>query len=92
MITVLLAALLACSSTETATAPVVTEVVTTPTAVEVAPATTLTTEGSSTCVDVTDDGVNQCAQPTVSVTPTATGSTTPTSTTTTPVSSTTSTH
>jgi hypothetical protein len=66
MITVILAALLGCSTTETATAPAVTEAATTPTAVEVTPATTATTttttEGSETCVDLTDDGVDQCAQ------------------------------
>ena len=93
MITVILAALLGCSSTETATAPAVTEAATTPTAVEVTPAaTTTTTEESTTCVDITDDGTDQCAQPVVVTSPTSTDSTTSTGTSVTPVSGTTSAH
>ena len=92
MITVILAALLGCSTTETATAPVATEAATTPTAVEVTPATTTTTEDSTTCVDITDDGTDQCAQPVVVTSPTGTDSTTSTGTSVTPVSSATTAH
>lgn len=72
MITVLLAALLGCGSSTTTPESTV-EALTTPASVETTtPASTVTTtsEDGQTCVDITNDGVDQCAQ-TATVTVTA---------------------
>lgn len=73
MITVLIAALIGCGSSTTTPESTV-EALTTPASVETTTpvsTTTTTSEDGQTCVDTTNDGVDQCAQPTATVTVTA---------------------